>query len=290
MAIRKPAVAGQFYGATAAECLDEIRDCLPKEPLLVELPGPVAAAIVPHAGWIFSGDLAAMTFEAIRQVNGQVDTFVLFGAAHRYFNGGAVVYDRGAWETPLGLVNIDESLAAEIVDLGAHADPSAHRGEHSIEVQVPFIRHLFPNAKIVPIIVPVAGFDHHFGTRVGQLLFRMQDKHVVCIASTDLTHYGPRYGFCPEGVGPMALKWAREVNDMEFIDLALRMEADKIVSEAMNKGNACGPAAVATVVAAARAMGRTHGVLLGHTTSNDVMQRRFHQTGEEAVGYAAIVY
>jgi hypothetical protein len=290
MTIRKPDVAGQFYGATAAECLDEIQDCLPKEPLAVEVPGPVAAAIVPHAGWIFSGDLAALAFETIRQVNTTVDTFVLFGAAHRYFNGGAVVYDRGAWETPLGQIAIDEPLAAEIVDLGAHADLSAHRGEHSIEVQVPFIQHLFPNARIVPILVPVAGFEHHFGTRVGQMLSQTQDKRVVCIASTDLTHYGPRYGFCPEGVGPSALKWARQVNDMEFIALALRMEADKIVSESMKKGNACGPAAVATVVAAARAMGRTHGILLGHTTSSDVLLRRFHQTSEESVGYAAIVY
>lgn len=289
-ASRKPAVAGQFYGATADECLSEIRDCLPKEPLPVELPSSIAAAIVPHAGWVFSGDLAAMVFEAIRQANGQVDTFVLFGAAHRYFNGGAVVYDRGAWETPLGPVAVDAELAAEIVALGAHADLSAHAGEHSIEVQIPFIRHLFPEAKIVPILVPVAGFDPHFGTRVGQLLVNKKDKHVVCIASTDLTHYGPRYGFCPEGVGPKALKWARQVNDMEFISLALRMEIDKIVGEAVSKDNACGPAAVATAAAAARAMGRTHGLLLGHTTSTDALETKFHQTSDESVGYAAIVY
>lgn len=290
MAIRKPAVAGQFYGATEAECLDEIQECLPKEPLSLELPEPIAAAIVPHAGWIFSGDLAAMAFETIRRVNGQVDTFVLFGAAHRYIDGGAAVYDKGAWETPLGLAVVDEDLAGRIVALGAHSNPAAHSGEHSIEVQVPFIQHLFTDAKIVPVLVPVAGFDPDFGTRLGQLLLSQQDKRIVCVASTDLTHYGPRYGFCPEGVGPAALKWARQVNDMEFIDLALRMEADKIVSEAMNKGNACGPAAVATAVAAARAMGRAHGVLLGHTTSNDVLERRFNQTSEESVGYAAIVY
>ncbi len=290
MMIRKPAVAGQFYGATAAECLEEIKDCLPTQPIPGELPAPIVAAIVPHAGWVFSGDLAALAFEAIRQTNPKVDTFVVFGAAHRYFNGGAVVYDRGAWETPLGQIQVDEPLAAEIVDLGAHADPSAHRGEHSIEVQIPFIQHLFPDAKIVPIIVPVSGFEYHFGTRVGQLLSHKLDKTVVCIASTDLTHYGPRYGFCPEGVGPAAIKWAREVNDMEFINLALRMEAEAIVNEAMNKGNACGPAAVATVVAAAKAMGRIHGVLLGHTTSSDVIERRFNQTSEESVGYAAIVY
>lgn len=290
MNVRKSAVAGQFYPADTDECRQEIQDALPKTPITAPLPPRLAAAIVPHAGWVFSGDLAAMAFEAIRQVNGAVDTFVLFGAAHRYFNGGAVVYDSGAWKTPLGSAEIDEKLAAQIVDLGAHADLAAHRGEHSIEVQIPFIQYLFPNAKIVPILVPVAGFEYHLGTRIGQHLAKQKDRRVVCIASTDLTHYGPRYGFCPEGTGPAAIKWAHQVNDMEFIQLALQMEADKIVNNALDKGNACGPAAVATVVAAARAMGCTHGTLLAHTTSTDVLERRFHQTSEESVGYAAIVY
>ena len=290
MNIRKPAVAGQFYGGTRDQCLAEIDECLPLRDLNIELPNPIVGAIVPHAGWVFSGELAAMTFQAIRQANQDVDTFVIFGAAHRYFGGGAVVDDSEAWETPLGQIDIDTELAAEIVAKGAMADPDAHHGEHSIEVQVPFIQHLFPNAKIVPIIVPVADFDHSFGTHVGRLLHDKQDKNVVCIASTDLTHYGPRYGFCPEGTGTAALKWAREVNDMEFIDLAMRMEPDRLLQVALDKGNACGPASVATVVAAAKAMGRICGVLLGHTTSHDIMLEKFNQSSEESVGYAAIVF
>lgn len=290
MNVRKPAVAGQFYGGSRSECLAEIDECLPQRDLNMELPNPILAAVVPHAGWVFSGELAAAAFKAIKQVNGDVDTFVIFGAAHRYFDGGAAVYDSGAWETPLGSVNIDAELAAEIVAKGAVADPNAHRGEHSIEVQVPFIQHLFPNAKIVPIIVPVADFDHNFGTHVGELFLEKKDKTIVCIASTDLTHYGPRYGFCPQGIGEAALKWSREVNDMEFIDLALKMEADKLLQVALDKGNACGPAAVATVVLAAKAMGRICGVLLGHTTSHDIMLQKFNQPSEESVGYAAIVF
>ncbi|MFZ9024844.1 MAG: AmmeMemoRadiSam system protein B, partial [Anaerohalosphaeraceae bacterium] len=79
MNIRKPAVAGQFYGGTETQCLAEINECLPVHDLKGELPDPIAAAIVPHAGWVFSGELAAMAFQAIRQVNKQVDTFVVFG-------------------------------------------------------------------------------------------------------------------------------------------------------------------------------------------------------------------
>ena len=290
MNIRKPAVAGQFYGGTQVQCLAEIEECMPIRDLKVELPDPIVAAIVPHAGWLFSGELAATAFKAIRQVSKEVDTFFIFGAAHRYFDGGAVVDDSDAWQTPLGQVEIDAELASQIVAEGAVANADAHYSEHSIEVQVPFIQHLFPNAKIVPVLVPVADFDPAFGSRVGQLIGEQTDKKVVCIASTDLTHYGPRYGFCPEGTGPAALKWAREVNDTEFIDLALRMKADELLKSAMDKGNACGPAAVAAVVSAARAMGRICGVLLGHTTSNDIMKAKFNETSEESVGYATIVF
>ena len=290
MTLRKPAVAGQFYGATAAECLEEIQQCLPCEPLSVKLPLPVVAAVVPHAGWMFSGSVAALAFRAIGQTNPDVDTFIIFGAAHRCFDSGPAVYDRGAWETPLGLAVIDEPLAAAVVEAGAHSNPAAHRDEHSIEVQIPFIQHLFPNAKIVPVMAPAAGFDVRFGTRIGDMLGRLSDKRVICLASTDLTHYGPRYGFCPEGVGPAALDWARQVNDRQFIELALQMDADRLFNDALHNGNACGPAAAATLVAAAAAMGRSGGVLLAHTTSNEVLMERFGQTSDESVGYAAIVY
>jgi len=290
MSIRKPAVAGQFYGGTQVECLAEIDECMPARDLKMELPDPIVAAIVPHAGWVFSGELAATAFKAIKQVNKEVDTFVVFGAAHRYFGGGVVIDDSDAWQTPLGQIEIDTDLVKQIVAKGAVADAEAHQGEHSIEVQVPFIQHLFPNAKIVPILVPVADFDPTFGSRVGQLIREQTDQKIVCIASSDLTHYGPRYGFCPEGTGPAALKWACEVNDMEFIDLALKMETDRLLQSALDKGNACGPAAVATMIAAAKAMGRICGVLLGHTSSNNVMKAKFNETSEESVGYAAIVF
>jgi AmmeMemoRadiSam system protein B len=288
--VRKPAVAGQFYAATRSACLAEIEECLSQQPFSGDLPDPIVAGIVPHAGWVFSGRLAAMVFQAVRQVDGQVDTFVLFGAAHRYYSGSPAVYDRGAWETPLGLAYIDEELADQIVSLGALASPNAHSGEHSIEVQVPFIQYLFPNARIVPILMPLSGFEVPFGTAVGRLLASLEDKQAVCIASTDLTHYGPRYGFCPAGTGPSALAWAHQVNDREFIELAVRMEAEKIVPTASEKQNACGPSAAAAVVAAARAMGARRGVLLAHTSSNEVMLRKFRQRSEESVGYAAIVF
>lgn len=290
MNIRKAAVAGQFYGATPQECRAEIEECLPPGDLKMELPKSIAAAIVPHAGWIFSGSLAAAAFKAIHQVSGDADTFIVFGAAHRYYGDRPAVYDSGQWETPLGRIEIDSDLSACIIEQGADADLQAHRLEHSIEVQVPFIQYLFPRARIVPVIMPITGTEQDFGTRIGRLISSIKDKKIICVASTDLTHYGPRYGFCPQGTGPSALRWAYEDNDRLFIDLAVRLEAERIVHVAIDKSNACGPAAAAVVVAAAKAIGVTRGILLGHTTSHDIMLKKFNQPSEESVGYAAIVF
>lgn len=288
--IRKPAVAGQFYSAGRSSCLAEIEECLPKTSFSVELPHPIVAGIVPHASWVFSGDLAALVFQAVLQANSSVDTFVLFGASHRYGGGLPAVYDKGAWETPLGLAHIDEDLAAKILELDGSAKPAAHLGEHSIEVQIPFIQYLFPQAQIVPILMPLSGSEVQFGTQVGQLLASLKDKKTVCIASTDLTHYGPRYGFCPQGIGAQAIDWAHQVNDRQFIDLALRMQADQIVPAACENQNACGPAAAAAAVAAAKVRGASQGLLLAHTSSRDVLLQKFRQHSEESVGYAAIVF
>jgi hypothetical protein len=291
MDVRKPAVAGQFYNDNPDLCLGEIEECLEGHAIGVDLPSEIVAGIVPHAGWVFSGDLAGMVFSAVKRVHDKVDAFVIFGAAHRYLGREAVVYPAGKWRTPLGEIDIDEELAGAITKIDcACADPDAHRGEHSIEVQVPFIQHMFGEAKIVPIIVPSAEFDLRLGTEIGDIILDASGKKIVCIASTDLTHYGPRYGFSPQGTGPEAIKWAKEVNDGEFIDLALGMEPHRLLETAVEKDNACGPGAVATAIAVAKRLGKTEGILLAHTHSNEVMERRFGQSSEESVGYAAIIY
>jgi hypothetical protein len=291
MQVRKPAVAGQFYNEDPDRCLEEVRQCVSARSIDVALPDEIVAAIVPHAGWLFSGDVAALAFSAIRQVHEQVDTFIIFGAAHRYLGRNAVVFDRGRWSTPLGEVEIDEDLAGEIANMDCvTSDVEPHRGEHSIEVQAPFIQHLFPEARIVPIIVPAAEFDLRLGTKIAEVILGQKDKKIVSVASTDLTHYGPRYGFSPQGTGPEAIRWAKDVNDMDFIRLALAMASHRLLEAAVQRENACGPGAAATAVAVAARLGKTHGILLAHTHSNEVMEARFHQSSEESVGYAAIIY
>jgi hypothetical protein len=216
---------------------------------------------------------------------------VILGAAHGYFGQSPAVYDRGSWITPLGEVAIDEELADAVLSAGpVVSDASAHRAEHSIEVQVPFIQYLFPGAKILPIIVPPREQAVALGTSVGNVINKEEHKKIVCIGSTDLTHYGPRYSFTPMGVSADALKWADSVNDKKFIDLALKLEPERLLADAAENCNACGAGAAAAAIAAAKQLGKTEGLLLAHTNSNEIMLRSMGTTSADSVGYAAIVF
>ncbi len=291
---RRPVVAGQFYPAQRQACLSEIQQCLAGAGQLEGLPDTIVAGIVPHAGWTFSGDLAAMVFSAVKQVHQRVDTFVIFGAIHGYSDssGSAAVYSEGSWQTPLGQIAVDADLAFEILRLSVlvESDLKAHRSEHSVEVQVPFIQHLFGGAKILPIMVPPTPLAVQLGSDVADVISSVEKKRIVCIGSTDLTHYGPRYGFSPQGTGVESLRWAKEVNDQQFIDLAVQLIPEKIPLVAGKSHNACGAGAAAATVAVAKKLGKKQGLLLAHTHSSEVMERKFGQLSEESVGYAAIVF
>jgi AmmeMemoRadiSam system protein B len=290
MQTRKPIVAGQFYPGQRRSCMDEINECLRYEKPAGPLPETIVAGIVPHAGWTFSGQLAAMVFSSIKQRHDKVDTFIIFGAAHGYYGPRPAVYDKGSWLTPLGEIAVDEELADAILKTNAAvADTSAHQDEHSIEVQVPFVQHLFADAKILPILTPPGEQAISLGQALGDII-KQQKRKIVCIGSTDLTHYGPRYGFTPMGTGANALRWASEVNDKEFIDLALKLEPQRMLASAAENYNACGAGAAAAAVSAAGKLGKTKGLLLAHTNSNEVMLQKMGASSADAVGYAAIVF
>jgi len=163
-------------------------------------------------------------------------------------------------------------------------DAAAHEGEHSIEVQAPFIKYLCPDAKIVPVAIPPDD-SHVTGRKIGEAVSGI-GKKIVVVGTTDLTHYGAAYGFTPFGHGDKAKRLMRE-NDRRMIELALNMKYAEIREEAERNGNACGPGALAATVAAARAMGADKGYLLEYTTSYDVMPEGEFRM---AVGYAGIVF
>jgi len=291
METRIPVVSGQFYPADHDSCIAEIQQCLDDYPLPDNLPEKIVAGIVPHAGWTFSGPLAALVFNAIKQQNKTVDTFVVFGAAHSYYGNTPAVFDKGAWSTPLGDIAIDTELADALIESGAVvSNTAAHNNEHSMEVQMPFIQHLFPYAKIVPVLSPPTEESIEAGFVVASLIAADDERSIVAIGSTDLTHYGPRYGFAPMGTGQDALDWATNVNDKEFIDLALQVKPKEMLDSANTNFNACGPGAAAAAVEVAKQLGRKKGTLLAHTNSNEIMIKKMARRSEESVGYAAIVF
>lgn len=283
---REPVVAGMFYPARperaraeVARMLQEARGAVPQ--------GEFFAGLVPHAGWSYSGPTAAKTYAALDQ-SGAPAAVVIFGAVHSWGVGQPALYARGTWGTPLGPLPIDEALAVAIMReaRGTVVESArAHSEEHSIEVQLPFIRHLWSEAAIVPLMVPPLPDAAAVGEAVARAT-AADGRRVVLVGSTDLTHYGPRYGFAPRGTGQAALAWARE-NDRRLLDDAVHLRAERIVDRAQADHSACGAGAVAATVAAARALGAREGRIIEHTTSYDVQPVG---SPDDFVGYAAVVF
>ncbi|UCG33194.1 MAG: AmmeMemoRadiSam system protein B [Phycisphaerales bacterium] len=293
MSIREPVVAGSFYPGQAESCRRELAACVPDS-----LPAEVddrklVGGVVPHAGWMFSGAVAGKVLAALAR-QGRCSTYVLFGAAHRSLAGPNALFATGVWRTPLGDVSVDGDLAHELMNACPDivADEEAHRLEHSLEVQLPFIQHVAPEARFVPIMVLPSSRAAELGRQIGEAVAGIR-QDVTFVGSSDLTHYGPRYGFQPAGTGEKGLEWSRNVNDRRMIDCLVSMRAEEIVGEAATNHNACGAGALAATVAACRACGAKRGILLDYRTSADVEPSRGlldRAVCEDMVGYAGVVF
>jgi len=293
MRVRTPVVAGQFYPGSPEQCRVEVESYLSASPpIKLDVQPPidrVMGGIAPHAGWVCSGAVAAQVIDVL-SADADIETYVVFGAMHRLAGANALLYAAGSWQLPSGEIDIDEPLASALVGASPllAEDLSAHSVEHSIEVQVPFIQKLNPKAKLLPIIVPPTASAPDVGKLVAEQVEAL-GRRVVYLGSTDLTHYGPRYQFTPQGAGEEAIKWAKEVNDKRMIDLMLALRDDGIVEEARMHHNACGAGAVAATIAACRTAGASHAHLLQHTTSAEVLHERLGRMSD-AVGYAGVIF
>ncbi|MBI5864650.1 MAG: AmmeMemoRadiSam system protein B [Planctomycetes bacterium] len=284
--IRPPAVAGRFYPADEAQCARALKQMFHKAADVQTVAGAIGG-IMPHAGWYFSGVTAARTVQALS--NATPDVVVIFGAVHVSDLNRASVFDRGAWQTPMGMMPVDEELAAAVVEsVVATPNPQAHRFEHSIEVELPFIQHVFGDIAILPVMVRPGSWSAEIGHTVAQAAERL-GRRAIYLASTDLTHYGPSYGFEPHGRGGDGLRWAKQVNDRRFLDCVGRMGSEEVVPEAEEHRNACGAGAVAATLAAVTYGGGANSLELSHVTSADVLAATGERS-DDAVGYAATVF
>jgi MEMO1 family protein len=258
--VRPTAVAGRFYPGSAAECRRAV------ERMLTGVNAPVGVgAVVPHAGWIFSGSTAALGLSGI--AGGTPETIILFGAVHSPDMNFASVYPAGAWDTPLGPIPVDEDLAEQIAcDNRIERSPQAHRREHSIEVQLPMLKVLLPDARIVPVGVRPSEMAPEIGRVCARAALELGNR-VAFVASTDLTHYGPAFGFEPHGHGDAGVRWAKDVNDRRFVALIQSASESEVVPEASINYNACGSGAVAALLGAVNELGGLRYQELRHTCS-----------------------
>jgi AmmeMemoRadiSam system protein B/AmmeMemoRadiSam system protein A len=277
--VREPAVEGKFYpddpAALRGAIAGYLSDAVPVGP------GETVAIVAPHAGYIYSGQVAA---DAWRQVAGrEIELVVILGTNHTTPGFSKVALHPGAgFRTPLGVATCD----LEAADALAAADPdcvfdaAVHANEHSVEVQVPFAQHLFPKAKILPAIV--ASSDPALVDRLGAALGKvLAGRKAVVVASSDLSHY------------PSA-KDAGEV-DRKVLAAAAGLDPAalrKAIARESARGVrglgtcACGEAPMAAAMAAARALGATRGTALSYAHSGDT------SIGEQdrVVGYGAVAF
>lgn len=262
--MRAPAVSGQFYPRSKNDLSREISRCFAGVPSGEK---DILGAVVPHAGYMYSGNTAAYVYSALPEA----DTFVLLGPNHTGY-GSPVSVSSETWSTPMGEVPSDREFIKGLPKRIIDTDESAHRYEHSIEVQLPFLQHRFREFSIVPICMGMQ--DIETAVDVGMELaeaVRKVKKKVVIIASSDFTHYKPD-------------KVARD-NDAYYIDSILEFDVPSFYRK-LNERNAsvCGFGPIAAMLTASKERGAKKTTLLKYSTSGDI-------TGDfsAVVGYAGII-
>ncbi len=278
--VRQPCQAGAFYEGTAESLRRQIRNCFLHELGPRKLPDVaksdlrnIVGLVCPHAGYAFSGPVAAHAYYKLA-LDGKPDVVVILGPNHTGYGSPLAVMSEGFWRTPLGDVEIDTEIANKIVRESriVDVDESAHRFEHSIEVQLPFLQYLYGSQfKIVPICFLMQDLDSvkEVGRAVSSVLM---GKNAVVIASSDMTHYEPQ---------ERALE-----NDMMAIRTIESMNEDMFYSTVEKRGiSACGYGPIAGLITAAKTMGAKEAKLLCYKTSGDVIGDY-----SSVVGYAAMYF
>jgi MEMO1 family protein len=267
VAARKSAVAGTWYPGDAASLAAEIDRYL----AAAAAPdvGRLVALISPHAGLRYSGPVAAHAYALLR---GRRDlTAVLVGPSHRSAFDGVSVYARGAFATPLGEIPIDATLAGALLEVGEGFldEPAPHRHEHSLEMQLPFLQHLVPGLRIVPLLMGSQARGEV--DRLADALSRvLEGRDALLVASSDLSHYHPA-------------AVANEL-DAEVVSDVERFDPEGLMDRLESfRGHACGGGPMVAVLKAARARGADRSTVLRYADSGDA------EDGDKSrvVGYLA---
>ncbi len=299
MNIRRPAAIG-FYPSSRSELIKIIEKSFLHRLGPGSLPGKktservdrIIGGISPHAGYIYSGPIAAHLYYELSAIKPR--TVIILGPSHTGYPGIAVMSE-GLWETPLGMVEIDRMLA-EKIRVEAGRDPSGHSyiisdawphiSEHSLEVQIPFLQYIYGDSfKIVPIVC--GGVSLEKCLVIGGKLAGIIDwSDTIVIASTDMTHYGSMYyGFAPVGDDDInkILEWMN-ATDGGIADSIRKLNPEDTYNKAV-KTTMCGYIPVTILTTIARALAIRNIRVLKYATSYDVQGSR-----DAIVGYLSMVF
>lgn len=248
MQIRKPAVAGQFYPGIEGSLRKSIEKMVTKVEKKIRAIGIVS----PHAGYMYSGPVAGELYSNIEIP----DICIILGPNHTGMGRPYAINTEGSWETPLGEVQIESILGKEILNASRliEEDSVAHRFEHSIEVQVPFLQYFKPDIKIVPIVIGGERFDE-----IGQAIadsIKKYSKDVLIIASSDMTHYEPHESATKK--------------DNLAIEAILRLdEKDLMQRITKHRISMCGYGPTSIMLIACKLLGAKQARLIRYMTSGD---------------------
>jgi len=264
--MRRAAVAGAFYEGDKDRLEEQLRDCFSGIPR--EEDENIIGAVVPHAGYMYSGSVAASVYAKLPRA----DIFVILGVNHHGI-GSSIAVSKDTWATPLGAVEADEAFVDALPKRIIDVDETAHRYEHSIEVQLPFLQFIFDTTfRIVPICIGLS--DEDTAREIGEDLadtIAKTDKKVVVLASSDFTHYEPD-------------RIARE-KDEYVIEAIKGLDVAKFYKRVYERNvTACGVDPIAAMMHAAKKLGATEGRVTKYATSGDIIGDR-----SSVVGYGGII-
>ncbi len=264
--MRHPAVSGQFYESSPARLARQVKDCI-EDGINKE---KVTGLVSPHAGFMYSGRVAGAVYSRIKSPR----TFILIGPNHTGLGSPVSMMVSGTWQVPTGELKVDERLAGKLKNYAEviTEDPRAHQMEHSLEVQLPFILHFFPDVSIVPITMMPVSLD--MCRAVGEALteaVKDAEYPVTLVASSDMSHY--------------ETDSAARKKDGKAIERIMAMDPEGLFNTVREEDiSMCGVNPVTAMLFAARALGASEPVLVSYMTSGEVSGDY-----DSVVGYAGIL-
>ena len=267
--LRQPAVAGRFYPSNPKELTALVREYSRLDPQ--HPPAQVKACLVPHAGYMYSGHVAGAALARVTLP----EKIIVLGVRHYPRGESVAILSSGAWRTPLGDAPIDESMATELRQACPllREDSVAHSGEHSLEVQLPFLQVLVPGFSFVPVVLGTVQYDSllSVGKAVAQVL-ESAKKNVLLLTSSDLNHYEDE-------------KTTR-IKDQKAIDRMLAFDPRGLYDTCRNEDiSMCGLGPAVAMLTALNVLGAKKSELVKHATSGEISGDY-----DQVVGYAGMIF